>query len=616
MATTYFSKRNLQFLLHEVFKADELTKYDYFSAHDRETFNLVLDSATYIADTFMHPYLKEMDRNQPELKNGQVTVHPKVREYLKAMGDAGLIGAGFSFEHGGQQLPEMISSCVGFILMAANNGMMYTGLTSGAAHLITSFGLPALSDFYVPNMLDGTWQGTMALTEPQAGSSLSDVTTSATPLSDSESVTLGEVPLLDQPGSYKIKGQKVFISAGDHNATDNIVHLMLARIDGAPKGTKGISLFVVPKYRPDGKGGFVDNDVASTGIYHKMGQKGVPAMHLTMGSNDNTIGYLVGEPHQGLPYMFQMMNEARIGVGMTAAGIATAAFYAALQYAKERPQSRRLNQKNHLDAPQTPIINHPDVRRMLLFQKAVTEGSLALLLEAARLFDISQVAEGDEKENAFLLLDLLMPVAKSYPSEMGVQSVSQSVQTFGGYGFTEDFPVEQLYRDIRITPIYEGTTGIQAQDLLGRKMTMKGGKAPLLLFAEINRTIAEASTSDELKPYADQLTAELKRTQEIMASLIPHAQKGDIERYLSDATLFLEFFGIVVVAWQWLKQAVIAKQMLLTQNPQGDDLIFYEGKIHTMKFFFHYEVPKTLGLAQRLKDTEVLTIVSEKELAL
>lgn len=616
MATNYFSKRNLQFLLHEVFRADELAKYPYFSAHDRETFNLVLDSAAYIGDTIMHPNLKDVDRNQPELRNGKVTVHPKVREFLQAMGDAGLIGAGFSFEQGGQQLPEMVSSLVGFILMAANNGMMYTGLTSGAAHLITSFGSPELSAFYVPNMLAGKWQGTMALTEPQAGSSLSDITTTAVPLPDGEATASAY-----QPGAYKIRGQKVFISAGDHDAVDNIVHLMLARIEGAPKGTKGISLFVVPKYRPvfDSAGKvaeFVDNDVQSTGVYHKMGQKGVPAMHLTMGSSDNTIGYLVGQPHQGLPYMFQMMNEARIGVGMTAAAIATAAYYAALEYARERPQSRRLNEKNLLDAPQTPIINHPDVRRMLLFQKAVAEGSLSLLVEAARFYDISRAAEGEEKENAFLLLDLLMPIAKTYPSEMGVQSVSQSLQTFGGYGFTEDFPVEQLYRDIRITPIYEGTTGIQGQDLLGRKMTMKGGKAPQLLMAEIGRTIAEASTFDDLKPYANQLTAELTRIQDVMGTLMPYAQKGDTERYLADATLFLELFGIVVVAWQWLRQAIVARQALLTQNPQGDELAFYEGKIHTMKFFFHYEVPKTLGLAQRLKDPEVLTVVTERELAL
>lgn len=600
--SAYFSKRNLQFLLHEVFHAEDLTKYPFFAAHDRGTFDMAIDSATQIADTLLYPYVREVDRNQPELKNGQVTVHPKVKEFIKAMGDAGLIGTGFSFEQGGQQLPELISSSIGYILMAANNGMMYVGLTSGAANLITSFGSAELTETYVPRMLAGEWQGTMALTEPQAGSSLSDVMTSATPQPD---------------GTYKIKGQKVFISAGDHDAASNIIHLMLARIDGAPKGTKGISLFVVPKYRLTENGtDQIDNDVTSTGVYHKMGQRGVPAMHLTMGERDDCVGYLVGEPHQGLPYMFQMMNEARIGVGMTAAGIATAAYHAALQYARERPQSRRLNQKNALDSPQTPIINHPDVRRMLLFQKAVTEGSLALLLEAAKQFDIAHVAEGEEKENAHLLVEILMPMAKSYPSEMGVQSVSQSVQTFGGYGFTEDFPVEQLYRDIRITPIYEGTTGIQAQDLLGRKMTMKGGKAAQLLMQEIGKTIAEAASHDELKPYAGILKTELGRIQEVMQAIMPHAGAGDYERYLSDATLFLEQMGIVVVAWQWLKQGIVAKQLILTQNPQGDELAFYEGKLHTMKFFFHYEVPKTLGLAARLKDTEVLTIVSAKELAL
>ncbi|MEZ0611315.1 acyl-CoA dehydrogenase [Fibrella sp. WM1] len=596
----YFSKRNLNFLLHEVFHAEDLTQYPYFSAHDRGTFDMALDSATHIADTLMYPYVRDVDRNQPELKNGQVTVHPRIKAFLEAMGEAGLIGAGFSFERGGQQLPELINSCIGFILMAANNGMMYTGLTAGAANLIATFGSDELNDRYVANMLSGRWQGTMALTEPQAGSSLSDITTTATPQPD---------------GSYKIKGQKVFISAGDHDASDNIIHLMLARIDGAPKGTKGISLFVVPKFR-DSENGPVDNDVTSTGVYHKLGQKGVPAMHLTMGERDDCIGYLVGQPHMGLPYMFQMMNEARLGVGMTAAGIATAAYHAALQYAKERPQSRRLNEKGILDAPQTPIINHPDVRRMLLFQKSVTEGSLSLLLEAAKLYDIAHAAEGEEKENAHLLLEILMPMAKTYPSEMGVQSVSQSVQTFGGYGFTEDFPVEQLYRDIRITPIYEGTTGIQAQDLLGRKMTMKGGKAAQLLMQAIGSTIADASAHDEFKPYAGMLKAELGRLQEVVQALMPHAGAGDYERYLSDATLFLEQMGIVVVAWQWLKQAVVAKQAMLTQNPQGDELAFYEGKIHTMKYFFHYEVPKTLGLAARLKDTEVLTIVSEKELAL
>lgn len=594
----YYSRRNLNFLLYEVFNATELTHYPYYSAHDRETFDMTIDAVTQIGDTIMFPHFRDLDRNQPELQNGKVTVHPKVGEYLKAMGDAGLIGTGFSFEDGGQQLPEIVNSILGFILMAANNGMMYTGLTSGAARLIASFASEELKQTYVEKMLGGKWQGTMALTEPQAGSSLSDITTSATPQAD---------------GSYRIKGQKVFISAGDHDQCENIIHLMLARIDGAPKGTKGISLFIVPKYRLDG----TENDVTSTGIYHKLGQRGVPAMHLTMGDSDDCHGWLVGEPHRGLNYMFQMMNEARIGVGMTGVAIASAAYGASLQYAKERPQSRRLNQKSALDSPQIPIIQHPDVKRMLLLQKAIVEGSLALLMETARCADIAHASEDpEEKEKHHLMLELLTPVAKTYPTEMGMVAVSNGLQVLGGYGFTEDFPLEQLYRDIRITPIYEGTTGIQSQDLLGRKMTMKGGKPAQYLFGEVAKTIAEAETYDNLKPYAQKLKAELGRLQEVTMALMPYAMQGDIERFLMDATLYMEMFGISTVAWQWLKQAVVAQRTIVTQNPDGEELAFYEGKIHTMKFFFHYEVPKTLGLAVRLKDNEILTITTEKEVVL
>ncbi|RDB03761.1 acyl-CoA dehydrogenase [Runella aurantiaca] len=594
----YYSRRNLNFLLYEVFNATELTHYPYYNAHDRETFDMTIDAVTQIGDTIMFPHFRDLDRNQPELKNGKVTVHPKVGEYLKAMGDAGLIGTGFSFEDGGQQLPEIVNSILGFILMAANNGMMYTGLTSGAARLIASFASEELKQTYVEKMLGGKWQGTMALTEPQAGSSLSDITTSATPQAD---------------GSYRIKGQKVFISAGDHDQCENIIHLMLARIDGAPKGTKGISLFIVPKYRLDG----TENDVTSTGIYHKLGQRGVPAMHLTMGDRDDCHGWLVGEPHRGLNYMFQMMNEARIGVGMTGVAIASAAYGASLQYAKERPQSRRLNEKSALDSPQIPIIQHPDVKRMLLLQKAIVEGSLSLLMETARCADIAHASEDpEEKEKYHLMLELLTPVAKTYPTEMGLVAVSNGLQVLGGYGFTEDFPLEQLYRDIRITPIYEGTTGIQSQDLLGRKMTMKGGKPAQYLFGEVAKTIAEAETHENLKPYAQKLKAELARLQEVTMALMPYAMQGDIERFLMDATLYMEMFGISTVAWQWLKQAVVAQRTIVTQNPDGEELAFYEGKIHTMKFFFHYEVPKTLGLAVRLKDNEVLTIATEKEVIL
>jgi alkylation response protein AidB-like acyl-CoA dehydrogenase len=470
--------------------------------------------------------------------------------------------------------------------------MMYAGLTTGAARLILTFGSEELKNNYIPNMMSAKWQGTMALTEPQAGSSLSDITTSATPQED---------------GSYRIKGQKVFISAGDHNYCDNVIHLMLTRIDGAPKGTKGISLMVVPKYRLDGS----DNDVTSTGVYHKLGQKGVPAMHLTMGDRDDCHGYLLGEPHKGLSYMFQMMNDARIGVGMTGASIVSAAYYASLQYAKERPQSRRLNNKNALDNPQVAIIQHPDVRRMLLMQKAILEGSLGIILQAALYADDPEV-----KEKYHLLLEILTPIVKTYPTEAGVVAVSNGLQVLGGYGFTEDFPLEQLYRDIRITPIYEGTTGIQSLDLLGRKVTMKGGKAVQLLLAEIAETMHEASTHDELKPYIAKLKIELERLQDVTMSLMPFAMQGDNERFLMDATLYMEMFSLTTIAWQWLKQAVVAKNAQVSQSLEGDEADFYDSKILTMKYFFHYELPKTMGLASRLKETEILTIMTERELVL
>lgn len=596
MAKNFFSKRNVNFLLYDVHDVESLTGHSYFADHNKETFDMTIDSATQIAENLMFPFLKDVDKNQPDLKDGKVTVHPSIKNYLKAVGESGIIGADFDYENGGAQMPVTITSAIGYILMSANNGMMYTGLTAGGARLIASFGSDELKQQYVENMITGKWQGTMCLTEPQAGSSLSDITSSAEPLKD---------------GTYKIRGQKVFISAGDHDATDNIIHLFLARIKGAPKGTKGISLFVVPKYRLDG----TDNDVTSMGIYHKLGQKGVPAMHLGFGDrNDDCIGYLVGEPNKGLSYMFQMMNEARIGVGLTGVSITSAAYYAALEYAKERPQSRRLNAKTALDTPQIPIIQHPDVKRMLLFQKSVVEGGLSLLLETSKYFDLSEASDDpEEKANAHLLVELLTPIAKTFPCEYGVKSINDSVQCFGGYGFTEDFPVEQYYRDIRITPIYEGTTGIQSQDLLGRKVMLAGGKPLQLLAAEINMTITAAHKYPELKKYGVLLTESTRQLTEVTKHLLGIAGMGDIERFLSDATLYMELFSLNVVAWQWLKQGVVAQQKLLAG---ANDVDFYESKIHTMKYFFHYELPKTQGFATRLTDTEVLTIMTEKEIVM
>jgi butyryl-CoA dehydrogenase len=348
-------------------------------------------------------------------------------------------------------------------------------------------------------------------------------------------------------------------------------------------------------------------------IYHKMGQKSTPAMHLMIGDNNNCKGYLVGEPHQGLKYMFQMMNEARLSVGLMASSIATTAYYASLQYANERPQGRRLDEKDQKTTPQTKIINHPDVRRMLFTQKAIAEGSLSLLVECAKYADLIEVTEGEEKEKYQLLLDLLTPIAKTFPAEYGIRSVSEAMQVFGGYGYCVDFLIEQLYRDIRISSIYEGTTAIQSQDLLDRKMTMKNGAAAMALMQEISKTLQEASTHEDFKKYIELLQKELGRMQQVMQKLLGFAMQQQIERFLADANLFMEMASLIVVAWQWLKQANVAKIQLLTKNPQGEELAFYESKIQTMKFFFAYELPKTKWLATRLLDDEVLTIVQEQK---
>ncbi len=601
MANKFISIKNLRFLLHDVHNVSQLTNdFEYYKMHDKELIDIMLDTALQIADKELYPYFQEMDHTHvPEVKDGVTNVHPHIPHIVKVMAEGGWISATVPEEYGGMQLPLMVNLCAEMIFQAANNGAMFhSALTSGSAKLILSFGSDKLKAEYLDNMYSGKWLGTMALTEPGAGSSLSDVKTSAELVEDE---------------TYKINGHKIFISAGDNNFSENIVHLTLARIKGAPAGTKGISLFAVPKYRKDENGNLIDNDVTSAGAYHKMGQKATPAMHLAYGDKDNCHGYLVGEKNKGLKYMFQLMNGARIEVGVVGAAISSAAYYASLQYSKERTQGRKISDKDPNKAP-VPIIQHADVQRMLLLQKAITEGSMSLILEAGRAYDLSKVLEGEEKNKAAMFLDLLTPIVKVYPSEEGIRSVSNGLQVFGGYGYTEDFPLEQMYRDMRITTLYEGTTGIQSMDLLGRKVMMNQGAAAMVFFEKVNQTIEEANTHDELKKYASILSEEIQKLQKTTMHLSSFAMKGEFELFLADANLYMELFCILTIAWQWLKQATVAKQKMLTDNPQGDDLKFYESKIHTMKFFFHYEVPKSYALNTRLMDTEVLTLVEDKEL--
>ena len=598
MAEKFVGERNLRFLLYEVFDATSLTQYSYYEEHNRDIFDMVIETALKIGKDILRPNLQEMDKNPPQYVDGQVKVHPSVKTFLKECGEGGWIGSNAPVEMGGQQLPLMIAFACRFIFSAANySAMVYPLLTDGAAHLIEVFGTDELRETYIPKMFSGEWQGTMALTEPQAGSSVGDVTTVAEPTEE---------------GYYMIRGQKIFISASDHDAVENVVHLMLARIKGAPPGVKGISLFAVPKFRPSENGEVVFNDVNIAGLYHKLGYRGSPITQMSMGENNDCRGWLVGEPNKGLACMFQMMNEQRIDVGLGAAGIASSAYYTALDYCIERPQGRRLSDKDP-SKPQVPIIEHPDVKRMLLFQRAIVEGSLSLLFQCAMYADMEIVLTGEEKEKYSLLLDLLTPVAKSYPAEMCILSVSQALQCLGGYGYCDEFPVEQHYRDVRIHPIHEGTTGIQGQDLLGRKVRVKDGKAFGLFLEEVQKSITTARGIPELTSHAEALENAIESLKQVTGRLLDVATKQSPEVFLADATLYLEFFGIISVAWQWLVQA-LSIQRALEAGPSKHESQFYQGKLYTFKYFFHYELPKVEGLAKRLLEADGLTVGMNKSL--
>lgn len=598
----YISLESLNFNLYEVHDVESLFKLDRYQDFDKEGVDILINSLKDYADKHLYPVFKEMDEQPAKYDDGKIFVHPIVGKFMKDAGENGWIAPHFDYDHGGFQLPYTLGNAFAHILECANNNITgYTGLTAGSAHLIVNFGSQELIDAYVPNMVQGKWGGTMCLTEPQAGSSLSDITTSATPLDD---------------GSYAIKGQKIFISGGDHEYCENFVHLVLARIDGAPAGTKGISLFVVPKKRIKGDG-LEDNDVITAGDYQKMGQKGYCTTHLVFGENDNTQGWLVGAENKGLKNMFQMMNGARIDVGMTAASVATAAFYASLQYAKERPQGRRIlagGVKNTKEE-QTTIINHPDVRRMLLTQRAITEGAVSLLLQCSVYHDLSLEGAEEDRERHHDLMELLTPIAKTYPSEAGRDSINNGLQIFGGYGFCTEFPLEQYYRDIRIMSLYEGTTGIQSLDLLGRKIVMKNGVAMKHLTKELIATIKAASNYDDLKPYADALKNASKTLEEVLMHLLQFAMSGQHERYIADATVFMEMMGTVVIGWQWLKMATVAKTALVIGKKVSSDS-FYENKIHTMKFYFKYELPKINGCKETLMHSDSLTILEENKAVL
>ncbi|MCX6205405.1 MAG: acyl-CoA dehydrogenase [Bacteroidetes bacterium] len=593
----YTSMELIRYLLFDVHQVETLFKYKKFEHLDSEQAWMILESAKLLADQEMFPYFKVLDETPATYDGkGGVKTHPQLKKIIQTAAAQSWIGGAAKFEHGGMQLPEMIFNTGQSIFQAANNSVQgYLGLSTGSADLITSFGSQAQIDTYVPPIYEGRWQGTMALTEPQAGSSLSDIITSAQET---------------DRGYYLVKGQKIFISGGQHEAVENFVHLTLARIEGAPAGIKGISLFIIPKFTPEPDGTLRYNDVYCAGDFQKMGQRGYSTTHLSFGDNDDCRAFLVGEPHKGLAYMFQMMNGARISVGQCAASVAMAAYQASLQYCLERPQGRMASEKDP-SKPPTLIINHADVQRMLLTQKAITEASLSLAMECNKLYDQVHGTSGEERDNYLLLLEILTPIVKTYASEQGSRSAALAIQTLGGYGFTTDFPVQQLYRDLKIMSLYEGTTGIQSLDLLGRKVNIHNGKAVKLLVASMNATMKEATETGRLSPYANRLGIEIQRMGKVLEHLSVYLLKSDMDRYLADATVFMEMAGHIVIAWQWLKMAVVASHKIKNSDFQTNHLAFYEGKIHTMEFFFKYELPHAEACAKTLEDQLTLTNIKD-----
>jgi butyryl-CoA dehydrogenase len=471
--------------------------------------------------------------------------------------------------------------------MAGNLGAYgYAGLTSGAAHLIEAFGDTWLKDQFMRRMYSGEWTGTMALTEPQAGSSLGDITTRATRNAD---------------GTYSVTGNKIFISAGDHDLTDNVVHMALARLDGAPPGVKGISLVAVPRRRFAADGlTLEDNDVSTAGMIHKIGWKGLPSLVINFGERGDCRGWLVGEPHQGLAYMFQMMNEARIMVGVNGVATASVAYHEAVRYARDRRQGRLPGARNP-QAPQVAIVEHADVRRMLLRQKAIVEGGLALLVQVARYSDLAEHApDAAVRQRNQKLLDLLTPVAKSFPAERGFEANALALQIHGGYGYSSEYLPEAWLRDQKLNSIHEGTTGIHGLDLLGRRVFADG--AFVALADEFKVAIADARTVALPGVWVEQFELAIGATATLTVELARRGQTGEAEFMVRHSADYLDLFSTLVVAWQWLRQATVAARALQAANT--DDRNFYEGKLCAAQYWFATELPRIDHLARLCREGE------------
>ena len=585
MDSLLLSRRDLEFMLYEWLDVPALTTAERYADHSRETFDAVLDTSERLASELFAPHNQKADHHEPKFNGESVTLIDEVKPALRALADAGLIAASQDYVLGGMQLPTVVEQAALVYLYAANVGTSaYAMLTLGNANLLLAYGNAAQIKAFVEPELQGRYFGTMCLSEPHAGSSLSDIGTRAD--YDGESA---------YGPRYRVSGNKMWISGGEHELSENIVHLVLAKIPGPDgkliPGVKGISLLLVPKFlvNEDGTRG-ERNDVQLAGVNHKMGYRGTVNCLLNFGEGTRyqpegkggAIGYLVGEAHHGLACMFHMMNEARIGVGLGAVALGYTGYLHALDYARQRPQGRAIGHAGKdPSTPQMRIIGHADVKRMLLAQKSYVEGGLAFNLYCAKLVDQVRVgADPEERARLTLLLDILTPIAKSWPSQWCLAANDLAIQVHGGYGYTREYKVEQFYRDNRLNPIHEGTHGIQALDLLGRKVLMEDGAAFKLFAGRVAGTIGEARAHEGLAGFAEALELRFQRLAEVTRTLW---SAGDPQLTMANASVYLEAFGHIAIAWIWLEQALAA------QDKDGD---FYEGKRSAARYFFRWELPK------------------------
>lgn len=577
---------DIRFALFDVFRIQDLLRFKRFQHLDREQIEDILSQAERMAVQVVFPVNRIADANPPQYRNGQVIMPQAFHSAFKEFCEAGWIPLTLEKEAGGLGLPESLAAAIREIYNGASGGFFaFPSLTFGALHLIETFATEKLKKIFLDKMLKGKFTGTMCLTEPEAGSYLADITTRAKRKGD----------------FFLIKGRKVFIGTGEHDLSENIIHCVLARIEGAPSGYKGVSLFVVPKFRvnEDGSRGPF-NDVVCSGIESKMGHKGAPTAALHFGENDDCQGWLLGQEGQGLPQMFQMMNEMRLETATQGVGQAAAAYQMALSFAKERIQGLSHKRKKGDPLTQVPIIEHPDIRRNLLFMKAVVEGCRRLNIEAGLSLDLAKAHE-DEREKEFYqdLVEIFTPICKSYASDMGFRVTETAVQTMGGYGYTKDYLVEQYLRDVKPASIYEGTNGIQAIDFQRRKLNLNGGR----LFQNLIREIEGFIRENVRHPLLGPSIRELERAKgKMVETARPFAAKNEEDPGLplSVAKPFLDLTGHILCTWMLLKSAVVADSLLSSSPKSGKDRAFYQGKILTAQFAVSNLLPQVDALAKTI----------------